>query len=161
MCVCVSFCPGSWLLMFQVNKIEVQYDKTSKQVDVHALKETLWGQIQESTEVPEPVSLFFSLVVDSFLTQVCVCVCIIIHCSKFSIGLAFLVHYTEKLSSKSWSIQKFDIFKLSTTRKDLIIIGTLSLFTEIQKIQNFWIYLQFICNLMCKEMPLLMWIQFM
>ena len=59
--------------MFQVNKIEVQYDKTSKQVDVHALKETLWGQIQESTEVPEPVSLFFSLVVDSFLTQVCVC----------------------------------------------------------------------------------------
>ncbi|XP_075671051.1 condensin complex subunit 2-like [Castanea sativa] len=39
----------------RVNKIEVQYDKTSKQVDVHALKETLWGQIQESTEVPEPV----------------------------------------------------------------------------------------------------------
>jgi len=60
--------------MFQVNKIEVQYDKTSKQVDVHALKETLWGQIQESTEVPEPVSLFFSLVVDSFLTQMYVCV---------------------------------------------------------------------------------------
>ncbi|KAK7860409.1 condensin complex subunit 2 [Quercus suber] len=39
----------------RVNKIEVQYDKTSKQVDVHALKETLWVQIQESTEVPEPV----------------------------------------------------------------------------------------------------------
>lgn len=70
--------------MFQVNKIEVQYDKTSKQVDVHALKETLWGQIQESTEVPEPVSLFFSLVVDLFPTQVCVraCVCV----------LSFIVH---------------------------------------------------------------------
>ncbi|KAL5573400.1 hypothetical protein UlMin_022997 [Ulmus minor] len=32
----------------QVNKIEVQYDKTSKQVDVRALKETLWNHIQES-----------------------------------------------------------------------------------------------------------------
>ncbi|XP_022970958.1 condensin complex subunit 2 [Cucurbita maxima] len=32
----------------QVNKIEVQYDKTSKQVDVQALKETLWSHLQES-----------------------------------------------------------------------------------------------------------------
>ncbi|KAK7839419.1 condensin complex subunit 2 [Quercus suber] len=32
----------------QVNKVEVQYDKTSKQVDVQALKETLWDHIQES-----------------------------------------------------------------------------------------------------------------
>ncbi|XP_073058220.1 condensin complex subunit 2-like isoform X1 [Primulina eburnea] len=31
----------------QVNKIEVQYDKTSKQVDVHVLKETLWDHIQK------------------------------------------------------------------------------------------------------------------
>ncbi|XP_027064801.1 condensin complex subunit 2-like [Coffea arabica] len=31
----------------QVNKIEVQYDKTSKQVDVQALKETLWDHIRE------------------------------------------------------------------------------------------------------------------
>ncbi|XP_010543005.1 PREDICTED: condensin complex subunit 2 isoform X2 [Tarenaya hassleriana] len=37
----------------QVNKIEVQYDKTSKQVDVQVLKETLWDCIQES---PEPHS---------------------------------------------------------------------------------------------------------
>ncbi|XP_042949007.1 condensin complex subunit 2-like isoform X4 [Carya illinoinensis] len=37
----------------QVNRIEVQYDKTSKQVDVHSLKETLWEHIQESCEVPE------------------------------------------------------------------------------------------------------------
>ncbi|CAL5342383.1 unnamed protein product [Camellia sinensis] len=35
----------------QVNKIEVQYDKTSKQVDVQALKETLWAHIQESTQM--------------------------------------------------------------------------------------------------------------
>ncbi|CAI9106335.1 OLC1v1005466C2 [Oldenlandia corymbosa var. corymbosa] len=46
----------------QVNKIEVQYDKTSKQVDVHALKETLWKHIREpdvagnQDEVPEKVS---------------------------------------------------------------------------------------------------------
>ncbi|KAK6157306.1 hypothetical protein DH2020_011554 [Rehmannia glutinosa] len=34
----------------QVSKIEVQYDKTSKQVDVHALKETLWDHIQQSNQ---------------------------------------------------------------------------------------------------------------
>ncbi|KAF2285719.1 hypothetical protein GH714_007378 [Hevea brasiliensis] len=32
----------------KVNKIEVQYDKTSKEVDVQALKEMLWDHIQES-----------------------------------------------------------------------------------------------------------------
>ncbi|CAI9090105.1 OLC1v1024796C1 [Oldenlandia corymbosa var. corymbosa] len=32
----------------QVNKIEVQYDKTSKQVDVQSLKETLWNYIRGS-----------------------------------------------------------------------------------------------------------------
>ncbi|XP_031126505.1 condensin complex subunit 2 isoform X1 [Ipomoea triloba] len=30
----------------QVNKIDIHYDKTSKQVDVQVLKETLWDQIQ-------------------------------------------------------------------------------------------------------------------
>ncbi|KAF3443439.1 hypothetical protein FNV43_RR13121 [Rhamnella rubrinervis] len=35
----------------QVTKIEVQYDKTSKQVDVQNLKETLWGHIQESYQM--------------------------------------------------------------------------------------------------------------
>ncbi|PRQ52729.1 putative condensin complex subunit 2/barren [Rosa chinensis] len=34
----------------QVNKIEVQYDKTSKQVDVQALKETLWAHVQETVQ---------------------------------------------------------------------------------------------------------------
>lgn len=34
--------------MVQVNKVEVQYDKKSKQVDVQALKETLWSHLQES-----------------------------------------------------------------------------------------------------------------
>ncbi|KAF8391580.1 hypothetical protein HHK36_023886 [Tetracentron sinense] len=37
----------------QVNKIEVQYDKTSKQVDVNTLKETLWDHIQVSAQSPE------------------------------------------------------------------------------------------------------------
>ncbi|XP_012572622.1 condensin complex subunit 2-like isoform X1 [Cicer arietinum] len=39
----------------QINKIEVQYDKTSKQVDVQALKLSLWNSIQEiqaSVELP-------------------------------------------------------------------------------------------------------------
>ncbi|KAL5715371.1 hypothetical protein ACHQM5_017200 [Ranunculus cassubicifolius] len=35
----------------QVNKIEVKYDKTSKQVDVHKLKSTLWDHIQESANL--------------------------------------------------------------------------------------------------------------
>ncbi|KAK7257564.1 hypothetical protein RIF29_31617 [Crotalaria pallida] len=35
----------------QVNKIEVQYDKTSKQVDVQALKTTLWDHVQESAKL--------------------------------------------------------------------------------------------------------------
>ncbi|VVA17574.1 PREDICTED: condensin complex [Prunus dulcis] len=35
----------------QVNKIEVHYDKTSKQVDVQVLKETLWGHVQESVHM--------------------------------------------------------------------------------------------------------------
>nr|XP_043622218.1 condensin complex subunit 2-like [Erigeron canadensis] len=34
----------------QVNKIEVEYDKTSKQVDVQALKEILWSSMQETHE---------------------------------------------------------------------------------------------------------------
>lgn len=43
----------------QVNKVEVQYDKTSKQVDVQALKETLWGNIQKSVEVSEHPDAYF------------------------------------------------------------------------------------------------------
>ncbi|OIW05910.1 hypothetical protein TanjilG_23696 [Lupinus angustifolius] len=36
----------------QVNKIEVQYDKTSKRIDVQALKITLWDHVQESAKLP-------------------------------------------------------------------------------------------------------------
>ncbi|XP_054812792.1 condensin complex subunit 2 isoform X1 [Prosopis cineraria] len=36
----------------QVNKIEVEYDKTSKQVDVQALKNTLWDHIQGNGQLP-------------------------------------------------------------------------------------------------------------
>ncbi|KAJ6674666.1 CONDENSIN COMPLEX SUBUNIT 2 [Salix viminalis] len=36
----------------QVNKIEVHYDKASKQVDVQTLKETLWHHMQESPPMP-------------------------------------------------------------------------------------------------------------
>ncbi|XP_062106063.1 condensin complex subunit 2 isoform X2 [Humulus lupulus] len=53
----------------QVNKIEVQYDKTSKQVDVQALKETLWDQLQESHRVPiqdEEESLSFKKILGEF-----------------------------------------------------------------------------------------------
>lgn len=41
----------------QVNKIEIQYDKTSKQVDVQALKETLWVSLQETHKLSQ-VSFF-------------------------------------------------------------------------------------------------------
>jgi condensin complex subunit 2 len=34
----------------KVNKIDIQYDKVSKQVDVHALKEVLWNHIHASAE---------------------------------------------------------------------------------------------------------------
>lgn len=34
----------------QVNKIDIQYDKISKQIDVHALKEVLWNHIHMSAE---------------------------------------------------------------------------------------------------------------
>ncbi|OMO83525.1 Condensin complex subunit 2/barren [Corchorus capsularis] len=37
----------------QVNKVEVQYDKISKQVDVQTLKETLWDHMQGSLEGAE------------------------------------------------------------------------------------------------------------
>nr|CAD1834777.1 unnamed protein product [Ananas comosus var. bracteatus] len=43
--------PGSLLRKpRQVNKIDIQYDKASKQVDVHALKDMLWNHIQGSIE---------------------------------------------------------------------------------------------------------------
>ncbi|XP_078151675.1 condensin complex subunit 2-like isoform X3 [Carex rostrata] len=43
--------PGSLLCKpRQVNKIDVKYDKVSKQVDVHALKDMLWGHIKDSVE---------------------------------------------------------------------------------------------------------------
>ncbi|KAL2944766.1 Condensin complex subunit 2, partial [Bienertia sinuspersici] len=37
----------------QVNKIEVHYDKTAKQVDVHMLKETLWDHMHGFVEATE------------------------------------------------------------------------------------------------------------
>ncbi|GAV69703.1 Cnd2 domain-containing protein [Cephalotus follicularis] len=52
----------------QVNKIEVQYDKTSKQVDVQALKETIWGHIQEYPQMSqvEEESVSFKELLASF-----------------------------------------------------------------------------------------------
>ncbi|XP_020098267.1 condensin complex subunit 2 isoform X2 [Ananas comosus] len=46
--------PGSLLRKpRQVNKIDIQYDKVSKQVDVHALKDMLWNHIQGSIETSD------------------------------------------------------------------------------------------------------------
>ncbi|KAK9053322.1 hypothetical protein SSX86_029955 [Deinandra increscens subsp. villosa] len=50
----------------QVNKIEVDYDKTSKQVDVQALKETLWSSMQETQETK---TLSFKNLLTSFPTD--------------------------------------------------------------------------------------------
>ncbi|KAI3769654.1 hypothetical protein L6452_00763 [Arctium lappa] len=52
----------------QVNKIEVEYDKTSKQVDVQALKETLWSSMQE-THAQETKTLSFKHILASFPTD--------------------------------------------------------------------------------------------
>ncbi|XP_078445889.1 condensin complex subunit [Wolffia australiana] len=57
-----------------VKKIEVQYDKSSKQVDVHALKQTLWSIIVESNgpadtaaeEVAEEAVVSFRQVLNRF-----------------------------------------------------------------------------------------------
>ena len=46
------------VLIFQVKKIEVQYDITSKQIDVHILKKTLQDLMQESIQMSEAVRLF-------------------------------------------------------------------------------------------------------
>lgn len=43
-------------IMIQINKIEVTYDKFSKQVDVHALKGILWNTIKQSTETSQTVN---------------------------------------------------------------------------------------------------------
>ncbi|XP_020265059.1 condensin complex subunit 2-like isoform X2 [Asparagus officinalis] len=37
----------------QVNKVDIQYDKVSKQVDVHALKDMLWSNIRESVQMSD------------------------------------------------------------------------------------------------------------
>jgi len=37
----------------QVNKVDIQYDKVSKQVDVHALKDMLWSNIQKSVQMAD------------------------------------------------------------------------------------------------------------
>ncbi|KAG9154533.1 hypothetical protein Leryth_014974 [Lithospermum erythrorhizon] len=51
----------------QVSKIEVQYDKTSKQVDVQVLKETLWDHIQElSHSNQQQTVISFSQALSSF-----------------------------------------------------------------------------------------------
>ncbi|XP_038702660.1 condensin complex subunit 2-like isoform X1 [Tripterygium wilfordii] len=53
----------------QVNKIEVQYDKTSKQVDVQALKETLWDHMQEYPQMTveeQEEKLSFKNLLESF-----------------------------------------------------------------------------------------------
>ncbi|CAI9294780.1 unnamed protein product [Lactuca saligna] len=56
----------------QVNKIEVEYDRTSKQVDVQALKEILWSSIQETHVLPqkETKELSFKEMLAAFPTDV-------------------------------------------------------------------------------------------
>jgi condensin complex subunit 2 len=44
----------------KVNKIDIQYDKVSKQVDVHALKEVLWNHIHTSAETDNRVRQMLS-----------------------------------------------------------------------------------------------------
>ncbi|KAK1418178.1 hypothetical protein QVD17_27320 [Tagetes erecta] len=53
----------------QVEKIEVQYDRKSKQVDVHILKETLWSSMQEMHKPAQEESLSFKNMLASFQTE--------------------------------------------------------------------------------------------
>lgn len=50
-----------FILTSQVQKVEVEYDKTSKQVDVQTLKETIWVHIQESPQMAAQVYIAFAL----------------------------------------------------------------------------------------------------
>lgn len=55
----------------QVNKIEVEYDRTSKQVDVQALKEILWSSMQQTHVSPqETKTMSFKNMLASFPTDV-------------------------------------------------------------------------------------------
>lgn len=45
-------------LVLQIQKVDVNYDKTSKQVDVRILKESLWSRLQHIQAVTEEVSIF-------------------------------------------------------------------------------------------------------
>nr|XP_043628578.1 condensin complex subunit 2-like [Erigeron canadensis] len=53
----------------QVEKIEVQYDRRSKQVDVHILKETLWSSMQEVQNSAHEETLSFKNTLASFRTD--------------------------------------------------------------------------------------------
>ncbi|XP_058773650.1 condensin complex subunit 2-like [Vicia villosa] len=53
----------------QVNKVEVQYDKTAKQVDVQALKLTLWNSIQGSVQQGEKEMVFFRDILANFPSE--------------------------------------------------------------------------------------------
>ncbi|GJY03296.1 condensin complex subunit 2-like protein [Tanacetum coccineum] len=50
----------------QVEKIEVQYDRKSKQVDVHVLKETLWSSMLEMHNSAQDENLSFKNMLASF-----------------------------------------------------------------------------------------------
>ncbi|KAL8239389.1 hypothetical protein R6Q59_015956 [Mikania micrantha] len=53
----------------QIEKIEVQYDRKSKQVDVHILKETLWSSVQEMHKSAQEATLSFKNMLASFPTN--------------------------------------------------------------------------------------------
>ncbi|KAI3497275.1 hypothetical protein L1887_39768 [Cichorium endivia] len=50
----------------QVEKIDIQYDKKSKQVDVHMLKDSLWSTFQEMHKSAEDQDLSFKNILSSF-----------------------------------------------------------------------------------------------
>eukprot|EP00250_Pteridium_aquilinum_P035725 c9866_g1_i1 orf=530-2599(+) len=54
----------------KVQKIEVDYDKTSKQIDVRVLKETLWQNLQDVSSADQEESKELSISFKSVLSQV-------------------------------------------------------------------------------------------
>ncbi|XP_020272359.1 condensin complex subunit 2-like isoform X5 [Asparagus officinalis] len=58
----------------QVNKVDIQYDKVPKQVDVHVLKDVLWSNIQESIQMSDvgiEVTVSFKQVLHQFSSDSC------------------------------------------------------------------------------------------
>ncbi|KAL5151961.1 Condensin complex subunit 2 [Glycine soja] len=91
--------------VLSINKIEVQYDKTSKQVNVQVLKTTLWDHIQESVHIPIQVNN----VPNPFTTHIYINGSDIFHGNKPTYVEGVGIQYTPKdCDLDLWSMQSLE-----------------------------------------------------